>query len=241
MKKSIITTAFVLLAIAAQAQTAFKVHNNGQLSLQSSTTSHGIQIPSNGVMSVEPNLTTAYAITAQSKLRHILAKAWTVKTEGLSVPASNSFYVLGNGNVFAYGNYLTYSPQSLNKSIGGHPIERASELVSRMKGYYLDFNEFEGITPEDFENNENIVPEAVEGLLKDLEKGKTVGMFAEELEDVLPEAVRHDPDGRMGINYNAVVTVLVEAFKEQQSEIELLRKTLEEQGLMKKNDNPLQP
>ena len=39
MKKSIITLAIVLLAVAAQAQTAIKVHNTGQISLQSATTS----------------------------------------------------------------------------------------------------------------------------------------------------------------------------------------------------------
>lgn len=234
MKKSIITMAFVLLGIAAQSQTTFKVHNNGQISLQSTSTIYGIQIPSNGVMSIEPNLTTAYATTSQSKLRHILAKAWTVKTEGLSVPVPNSFYVLGNGNVFAYGNYLTYSPPSVNKAKGLQPIEDASMLVSAMKGYYMDTDEFLGVTLEELENCGNVTPEALEGLLHDMEKGRTAGMVAEELENVLPEAVRHDPEGQTAINYNAVVTVLIEAFKEQQREIEELRRMLEENGLMKK-------
>ena len=70
------------------------------------------------------------------------------------------------------------------------------------------------------------------GILKDLEKDKAIGMYAEEMEEVLPEAVRHDPEGRMAINYNAVVTVLVEAFKEQQARIDQLESILRGNGLL---------
>ena len=102
-----------------------------------------------------------------------------------------------------------------------------------MKGYYTDSHEFEGITPEDFENNPNVRPEALQGLLKDLEKDRIVGMDAEELEEVLPEAVRHTPEGCMAINYNAIVPVLIEAFKEQQARIEQLESILRENRLLK--------
>ena len=83
------------------------------------------------------------------------------------------------------------------------------------------------------ENSEEIVPEALEGILLDFGKGKTLGLDPEVLEQVLPEAVRHDPEGKIGINYNAVVTVLVEAFKEQQAKIEQLEAALREHGLMR--------
>lgn len=232
MKKSLLSLVIMLLTVAAQAQTAFKIHNDRQISLQSATTSYGIQISPIGVASFEPNVLLAYGHASQTKLRSLLTKAWEVKLEGIALPGGSSFYVLGNGSVFAYSGYLTYSPPD-NRAKGYDPIERASEMVTRMKGYYLDNHEFDGITPEDFENNENILPEALDGLLKDLEKEKTVGMNAEELEEVLPEAVRHDPEGRMAINYNAVVAVLVEAFKEQQTRIEQLEAILRESNLLK--------
>ena len=145
---------------------------------------------------------------------------------------SDVFYVLGNGNVYSYGQYTIGSstPGGGNKS-GNYPVENASELVAAMKGYYMDSPEFDGVTQETLENSEYILPEALEGILLDLEKGKTIGMDAEELETVLPEAVRHDPEGRMGINYNAVVTVLIEAFKEQQARIEQMESILMENGL----------
>ena len=232
MKRTLLTMAIVLLAVAAQAQTAFKVHNDGQISLQSATSSYGIQIPSSGIMSIEPNVTVSYGLTSQTKAYNSTARAWCVKPVNNSYTANPySFYVLANGNVYALGNYLTITPPGISGK-GIHSIEDASEMVSLMKGYYLDTNEFEGVTPEELENSSFVAPEALEGLLRDLEKGRTAGMMAEELEEVLPEAVRHDPDGLVGINYNAVVTVLVEAFKEQQQRIDNLESILRENGLL---------
>ena len=231
MKKSLLTLAIVLLAVAAQAQTAIKVHDDGQVSFQSATTSDGIQFSPIGAASFEPFITTIYSQTTGAKLRSLLVKAWEVKLVGIALPSPSSFYVLGNGDVFAHGSYLSYTPP-VNEEKDNAPIEGATEMVVRMKGYYMDNHEFDGITPEDFENNENILPEALEGLLKDLEKDKAIGMYAEEMEEVLPEAVRHDPEGRMAINYNAVVTVLVEAFKEQQARIDQLESILRGNGLL---------
>lgn len=232
MKRVIFTFIMVLLVVAAQAQTAIKVHSNGQLSLQCSTTSYGVQIPSNGVMSIQPNITNAYAETAKTMVFHTLAKAWVMKQGGQSMPLHPYFYVLGNGHAYAIG-YYTITPGGGN-SKASYPIVGATELVTGMKGYYLDSNEFEGVTPEEIENCGNVAPEALEGVLKDLEKGKTIGMDADELEIILPEAVRHDPDGNMGINYDAIVPVLVEAFKEQQARMEALEAILKENGLMEK-------
>lgn len=59
-------------------------------------------------------------------------------------------------------------------------------------------------------------------------------MDAEQIELVLPEAVRHTADGKVGINYNALVAVLIEAFKEQQARISELEAILEANGLTRK-------
>ena len=217
--------ALVLLGVVAKAQPAIKVFNNGQIAFQSSTGSYGIQIPTNGVASFEPNITTTYNAVNVTKLRSQLTEAWVVKNVNYPYPGNIRFCVLGNGNVCAYGSYLNTIPYP-SKGQGGYPIENASGMISQMNGYYFDSHEFDGITPEDFEDNENILPGALEGLLKDLAKDKALCMDAEALEAVLPEAVRHDNEGHLAINYNAVLIVLVEAFKEQQSTIESLQKEL---------------
>ena len=108
-------------------------------------------------------------------------------------------------------------------------IERALSTIIGINGYYYD--EDNPYTPEEIENNEYVSEEAVEGMINDLEKSK-VALSAENLAEVFPDAVRTDSEARLYIDYNAVVTILVEAVKQQQSQIELLRKALEENGLM---------
>lgn len=234
MKKNILTfLCLFLLSVMAMAQTPIKVHSTGRVSLQSATSSYGIQIHNTGVASFEPDITQSYAIVNETKLRSSLTKAWSVKNLNVVAPDNSRFYVLGNGNVYAYGSYLSMSSPN-PRGQGFYPIVGASDIVSQMSGYYYDSHEFDGVVPEDFEDNENILPEALVGLLKDLTKDKALGMDAAALENVLPEAVRHDPEGRMAINYNAVVVVLVEAVKEQQAKIEELEAVLKENGLLKR-------
>jgi len=48
---------------------------------------------------------------------------------------------------------------------------------------------------------------------------RSVGLVAQDVTAVLPEAVRENSDGQLALNYNAVVALLVEAFKEQQATI----------------------
>ena len=229
MKKALFTLVIVLFVVTAQAQTALKVHSNGILSLQSSLTTDGVQFQTNGFASFEPAITTSYARMEQTKPRVLSSKCWVVYSQINTTPSGDMFYVTGNGSAYYYHLYSMQLPRR-----GFEPIDNASALVSQMKGYYSDSDEFSLDNPEDLIDNENVAPEAVEGLLSDMEKSRSVVMNAEELEAVLPEAVRHTAEGNMGINYNAIVTVLIEAFKEQQARIEALEALLEEHGLLRK-------
>ncbi len=61
--------------------------------------------------------------------------------------------------------------------------------------------------------------------------GRQVGLIAQEVEEVLPEAVGKSPDGYKTVDYEKLVPVLVEAIKEQQKQIDELRSLLCEQTL----------
>ena len=228
MKKALFIIAIVLFTMMAQAQTALKVHSNGTLSLQSSSTSGGVQFLPTGFASFEPAIIIANGRMEQTKPRTTSSKCWIVRNE-LNASPSDVFYVTGVGNVYCKNAY--YFDNNL-RGRGMEIINNASDLLRRMNGYYCDSDEFWG-NPEDLVDNEYVSPEAIEGLLNDMGKTRSVIMNAEELEEVLPEAVRHDPEGKVGINYNAVVTVLVEAFKEQEAKIEQLESVLREHGLLR--------
>jgi hypothetical protein len=55
-------------------------------------------------------------------------------------------------------------------------------------------------------------------------EGRHYGVVAQEIEKVLPEAVNTSPDGSKAVAYAEIIPVLIEAIKEQQKQIEELKK-----------------
>ncbi len=133
--------------------------------------------------------------------------------------------VLGNGDFGAIlpGNYFTVSDQRLKTNIT--PLTGALDKILRMKAYTYDANR--EAYPKFIANSR-----------------RTVGFLAQELEQVLPEAVadknipslntnRTADDKNVeslqvkAVSYDTVIPVLVEAIKEQQGIINDLRQRLE--------------
>ncbi len=56
---------------------------------------------------------------------------------------------------------------------------------------------------------------------------KSAGLIAQEVEKVLPDSVSIDDNGFMGIRYNNLIGILVEAVKEQQNQINSLKQQIE--------------
>ena len=57
---------------------------------------------------------------------------------------------------------------------------------------------------------------------------KQIGFIAQEIEKIIPEVVGENPDGYKGVQYQNVVGLLVEAIKEQQNQIDELRRKIDE-------------
>ncbi len=53
--------------------------------------------------------------------------------------------------------------------------------------------------------------------------GASIGLIAQEVEAVFPEAVSTGPDGLKGVNYSVLIAPLIEAFKQQQAQIAALQ------------------
>jgi hypothetical protein len=54
---------------------------------------------------------------------------------------------------------------------------------------------------------------------------KSIGMIAQEVQEVIPDVVTTDDNGYMGIKYTNVIGVLVEAIKELKADFEAYKKT----------------
>jgi flagellar biosynthesis chaperone FliJ len=67
---------------------------------------------------------------------------------------------------------------------------------------------------------------------ENIDKEKHFGFIAQEIEEVLPELIRQDSQGKKLLNYNEFIPFLVQALKEQQKEIEELKLALNEYGIL---------
>ena len=127
-------------------------------------------------------------------------------------------------------NLHHYTIQQNDSRAGAEQInsEEALATVLQMKGFLYEENNM--LTEEEIQENEYVREEAKEEMIKDLRK-KTAALSAENLASVFPDADRTNPDNHTCIDYQAVITMLDEAVKQQQEEIEFLRMALEENGL----------
>ena len=116
---------------------------------------------------------------------------------------SNMFHCDSAGNVTASGNVTAYSDRRLKENI--ETIPNALSLVQRLRGVTFDWIET---------------------------KKHSYGVIAQEVEEVIPELVHESDDGAIegddkkiikSVDYSKMVSVLIEAIKEQQLQIEELK------------------
>ena len=103
------------------------------------------------------------------------------------------------GDITAY--YTTPSDQRLKDNIT--PIPDALDKVLSISGNKFDWNE------------------------KSPKSGKDAGVIAQEILEVLPEAVTTSDDGYLAVYYDKIIPLLIEAIKEQQGTINNLQNRLE--------------
>lgn len=99
------------------------------------------------------------------------------------------------GNFLSSGNVSAYSDIKFKSDI--KPIENALDKVMQIGGYTY---EMEGHTK------------------------RTTGVIAQEVQKVLPEVITEDKDGNLAVAYANMVGLLIEAIKEQQKQIEELKR-----------------
>jgi len=108
----------------------------------------------------------------------------------------------GNGNAELYGDLTEISDARYKKNIVS--LEGAINKVKQLRGVtYNWIDEHKG-------------------------KGEEIGFIAQELEKVFPQLVHTNKDGYKSVAYSHVIPVLVEAIKEQQQQIDELKKMVEQ-------------
>ena len=122
---------------------------------------------------------------------------------GTTTPGGYKLYV--SGNAYTTGTWGG-SDVRWKKNIA--TLESSLEKVLQLRGVSYDWK------TEEYPD-------------KGFTKERQIGFIAQEVEPILPEVVKTDSDGYKALAYDRIAAVLVEAIKEQQSQIEVLKARIE--------------
>jgi len=125
-------------------------------------------------------------------------KAWAVENG-----ATEEFYVLGNGQAYSYG-WNMLSDSTLKENV--IPISNALQKILRLQGVTYNYKKDRrnaGSTPQQ------------------------MGLIAQAVERVVPEVVTTTDKGLKTIGYGNLVSLLVEALKQEDKKVEALTKRVD--------------
>jgi len=131
-------------------------------------------------------------------------------TRYVQVPRASSGPMLRvGGDIVATGNVTAYysSDERLKENI--KPIDSALEKIEKINGVHFDWTD--EYLKSKGESTELIHPK------------HDIGVIAQEIEKVLPEVVVTRDDGYKAVNYEKIVTLLIEGIKELNQEIKELK------------------
>jgi hypothetical protein len=137
-------------------------------------------------------------------------KALMIKSNGyvgIGVGMTNPLYPLDVAGVIRANNVAPPSDRRFKDNITS--IESPLNKVLSMEGVTFNWKR------EEFKK-------------QNFPEGRHYGVIAQEMEKVLPEVVLTASDGSKSVAYMEIIPVLIEAIKEQQKEIEALKKILME-------------
>ncbi|HAY71200.1 MAG TPA: hypothetical protein DCX89_04860 [Saprospirales bacterium] len=177
----------------------------------------GIRIQSNNVSDIGFYSTSGYVAAiginvSQGHLYLYNGGNVSVKNGRLGIgnidPGQKLDITAGNGRVESGYSWLTNSDIRYKQNIT--TLENSLEKIVKIRGVRYDLNQDDQIQAG---------------------KGKHIGFIAQELEKEFPEFVVTEDNGYKSVSYDKMTAVLVEAVKEQQSEIDELKKIVQQQQM----------
>ena len=223
MKKTIFT--LILFALLANVSAQLKVNSSGQVGIGAKPTEL-LQI--NGGALKIGNYDDFVKINQASGTLGVRVE-YDKTTPALPFTAyrngSQVFLVDDIGLVFSRGVLLT-SDFSLKNNI--EPIANPLDKVMKLQGLSFDLNSpgednLAFLSPDSlFKYTQKRTPNITREIFDQIQQEKSrkrLGIIAQDVEKILPELVRTREDGLKAVFYPELVAVLIEAIKEQQTQI----------------------
>lgn len=114
---------------------------------------------------------------------------------------TNNLDVYGNGNAWLRGVLTQASDSRLKKEVT--PLQNSLEKIIQLNGYNY------------YWKNET------------LDNSLQTGVIAQEVQKLFPHLVKENKEGVLSVNYSGLIPVLIESIKEQQQQIDELKKLVE--------------
>jgi hypothetical protein len=127
-------------------------------------------------------------------------------TYGVTYNGSGTYYVAGAGWIYSQGNYLG-SDVNIKDDI--HAIDSASSKLNKLNGVIYKLKK------------EKQSPALYGGTAQEY-----MGVIAQDVEKVAPQAVKTVHDGTKAVSYEMLVGLLIEGFKEQSAKVAQLESDL---------------
>ncbi len=127
-------------------------------------------------------------------------------TPGKSEQGGPDGLVIVNGSGTVSGTWTVLSDERFKKNI--EPIQNGLDII-------------EQLNPVKYDLRKDEFPD------KKFSDKRQVGLIAQEVEKVFPEVVSTDAEGYKSVDYAKINVLLIDAIKEQQKSIELLKKEIE--------------
>jgi hypothetical protein len=175
------------------------------------------KILSNGEVRLWTNNMGPYDNSMITYANNDLSKAYVIDRVGI-----HKFFVEGRGRCYATG-YYTMSDSTLKYQI--EPINNALSKVLNLNGvtYYFKNDDVIGgqLGNISSTNPSNISSSSkIESIIV---QTKSMGLIAQNVKLFVPEAVDTLENGKLAVSYDAIIGLLIESIKEQQSQIELMK------------------
>ena len=135
-------------------------------------------------------------------------KALTAQTSNYFDIVSGSttvFYINNIGTISTISDVIAYNTSDNRFKTNITPIKNPIDKIKQISGV-----EFDWIPNEEYHSY----------------KGHDVGVIAQEIEKVLPEVVTTRDNGYKAVKYDKIVSLLIEAIKDQQQQIDELKSLL---------------
>jgi hypothetical protein len=197
MKKLVSVIVFLTVTVALSAQ--INVASNGYVGIKTTTPSTEFNV--NGAVRIDALSTPAWGSAIRSYVNNQYACAYHLYN---NVYSQDVFYVIGEGRVVCRLGLYQTSDISAKEDIKN--IDSPLSLINSLHGVKFKYKE-----PNRKTTNAD----------------ERIGLIAQDVEKVVPQAVTTLEDGSKAVSYTDLIGVMIEAMKEQQAQIEALKKQVE--------------